>query len=424
MALEAIRNGAERCTRCAYCKWIPFDLMKSWRFSKGCPGIEYGKFHSYSAGGKLVTAFSLMEGRSTVTEPVMKSVYTCTMCGLCDVSCKICRYDMEPITDLRELRASLVEMGHELPQLKAVLAAARQEHNMLGRPHGERGNWASELKVKDLTKEKAEYVYHAGCRYSFDGDLGHVARTGLRILQKAGIDVGIMGAEEGCCGGRAFDMGYRKSLEVCSDANLKAWKAAGVKTVVTPCACCYFAFKRLYPQHAGSDIKVLHIVECLDQLIKSGQLKFTKPVSMKVTYHDPCHLGRQGEEYVPWSGKEKKIFGQAVCYDPPRPRYSGAFGVYEPPRDVLKAIPGVELVEMERIKEAAWCCGGGGGAMEAYPDFANATANERLEEAASTGADAIVTACSWCERQFLDAGSKSGSQLKVLDVLDLVEQAI
>ena len=106
---------------------------------------------------------------------------------------------------------------------------------------------------------------------------------------------------------------------------------------------------------------------------------------MKVTYHDPCHLGRQGEPYVPWNGKEKKIFGQAVVYDPPRPRYNGAFGIYDPPRNVLRAIPGLELVEMERNREAAWCCGAGGGAREAYPEFTSWTASERLEEAASPG---------------------------------------
>ncbi len=132
------------------------------------------------------------------------------------------------------------------------------------------------------------------------------------------------------------------------------------------------------------------MVEFLDELDPRRQVEF-KPVPMKVTYHDPCHLGRQGETYVPWNGKEKKIFGQAVVYDPPRPRYNGAFGVYEPPRNVLQAIPGVELVEMERNQEAAWCCGAGGGAREAYPEFSRWTANERLEEAEATGAEAIVT---------------------------------
>ena len=145
---------------------------------------------------------------------------------------------------------------------------------------------------------------------------------------------------------------------------------------------------------------------------------------MKITYHDPCHLGRQGEPYVPWKGKERKIFGQAVVYDPPRPRYNGAKGVYEPPRNVLKAIPGLELVEMERIKEASWCCGAGGGVRDAYPEFSSWTAGERIEEAMSTGAEAIVSACPWCERNFMDVVNATGGTMKVFDVMDLVQQAI
>jgi len=424
MPLEDLRLDAMRCTRCAYCKWIPFDLVKSWRFSKGCPSIEYGKFHSYSAGGRLITALSLLEGRSTVTEKVIDTVFKCTLCGQCDVSCKMCRYDLEPLADMRELRSTLVQDGHELLQLKPVLEGLRTEFNMLGQSKKLRGNWIADLQIKDLTKEKAKIVFHAGCRYSFDGELGHVARTAVKILQKADVDFGIMGKQENCCGGHAYDMGYRQDFRTRADFNLRAWSEAGVDTVITPCSDCYFAFKRLYTAEAGSTIKVIHMVEFVDRLIKAGQLKLTKPVPMTVTYHDPCHLGRQGETYVPWAGVEKKIFGQAVCYEPPRPRYNGAFGIYEPPRDVLKAIPGLELVEMERIKEAGWCCGAGGGASQAYPEFSRWTATERIEEAKSTGAEAIVSACPWCERNFLDATSGNGTNMKVLDIMELVEQAL
>ena len=115
--------------------------------------------------------------------------------------------------------------------------------------------------------------------------------------------------------------------------------------------------------------EVLHTLELAARLIKDGRLELTKPVPLTVTYHDPCHLGRQGEPYVPWEGVEKKIYGQAVVYDPPRPRYNGAQGIYQAPRDVLAAIPGVELVEMERNREAAWCCGAGGACREAFPEY-------------------------------------------------------
>jgi len=165
-------------------------------------------------------------------------------------------------------------------------------------------------------------------------------------------------------------------------------------------------------------------VEFIDRLIKEGKIKFTKTIPMTVTYHDPCHLGRQGEPYVPWKGIEKKIRKQVIVYEPRRPRYNGAWGVYDPPRDVLKSIPGVELVEMERIREYAWCCGAGAGVREAYADFSSWTATERIEEASRTGAEAIVSACPWCERNFIDAAALRGDGIKVFDVVDLVNQAM
>jgi len=193
--------------------------------------------------------------------------------------------------------------------------------------------------------------------------------------------------------------------------------------VVTSCADCYHAFKRLYPS-LGFKLKVVHTVEFINRLIREGKIKLTKAVPLKVTYHDPCHLGRQGEPYVPWNGVEKKIRGQLVVHEPRKPRYNGANGVYVPPREVLKSIPGLELVEMERIREFAWCCGAGGGVREAYPEFSSWVAKERIEEAKSTGAQAIVTACPWCERSLIDAVSIDGQKMKVYDIVELVQQAI
>lgn len=423
MALEDYRADMLRCSRCSYCKWIPFDQVKSWRFSKGCPSIEYNKFQPYSAAGRLVTGLSLMDGRCDVSERVIDITFKCQLCGSCDVACKVCRYDMEPLLALHELRFKLVEEGHIPPQHSSILEGFRKENNMLMKPREQRGKWAEGLKVKDISKEKAEVVFHAGCRYSYDKDLIQVNKISTTILQQAGMDFGIMGKGESCCGGRAFHMGYRTDFAKAAKHHIKTWTQAGVKTVVTPCADCYHTFKRLYPE-VGSQIEVLHMVEFVDRLTKEGKMRFTKAVPLKVTYHDPCHLGRLGEPYVPWKGNEKKIFGQVVVFEPPRPRYNGARGVYEPPRDVLKAIPGLQLVEMERIKEASWCCGAGGGVRDSYPEFSSWTAEERVEEAKSTGAEAIVTACPWCERNFIDAIKGIGAKMKVFDVMELVNQAI
>jgi Fe-S oxidoreductase len=218
-------------------------------------------------------------------------------------------------------------------------------------------------------------------------------------------------------------LGYRDEFSKCFDNNVAAWKKAGVKTIVTSCADCYHAFKRLYTAQ-GAQFEVLHTVEYLDKLLKEGKLKLTKKLPLKVTYHDPCKLGRQGEPYIPWSGKEKKLQNQIVAYEPRRPRYLGANGVYDAPRNVLKSIPGIELREMDRIREYSWCCGAGAGVKEAYPEFSNWTATERLEEAKMTGAEAIVSACGWCERNFQDAIIGNGEKMRVFDIAELVQQAL
>jgi len=423
LALEDYKADMERCSQCSYCKWIPFDQVKSWRFAKGCPSIGYSNFLSYSARGRFAVALSLLNKQSTYTERVVDIVYKCTTCGSCDVSDKICRYNLEPLEMIHELKFRLVEDGQILPQHTAIIEHLREENNMMMKPKAGRGDWAKGLDVKRIPGESAEVLFHAGCLFSYDEELQEKARTAVTLLKNAGVDIGIMGEEESCCGGRVYDMGYKEEFTRLAENTVKAWTEAGVKTVVTSCADGYHTFSRLYPR-LGAKFEVLHTVQYLDRLIKEGKIKFSKTVPMRVTYHDPCHLGRRGEPYVPWEGKEKRVRNQIVVYEPRRPRYNGAWGVYDPPRDVLKSIPGIELVEMERIKEYAWCCGAGGGTKETYPDFSSWTAAERIEEAKSTGAEAIVSACPWCERNFIDTINAAGDKMKVFDVTDLVKRAI
>ena len=151
-------------------------------------------------------------------------------------------------------------------------------------------------------------------------------------------------------------------------------------------------------------------------------MKPKKKLDITVTYHDPCYLGRLGEPWIQWKGKV--VIGEIRTFDPPKEYRRGLYGIYEPPRDILKSIPGLKLVEMERIKEYAWCCGAGGGVNETNPEFATWTATERIEEAESTGAAAIATACPWCEQIFVDTIKTKGSSLKVYDIVGLLEKAI
>lgn len=429
MALQDLKMNMEYCSRCSLCKWIPMLEIKSWRFAYDCPSISRYNLHAYSGGGRGIAALSLLGGRSSYTDELLDIIYKCQMCGNCDVMCHEAMELVEPLDTMRELRIKCVEDGQLIPAHTAVIDGLRKEDNMMLKLKADRGKWAEGLGVKDLTKQKAEVVYHAGCRYSFDEELWPIARGGLTLLKNAGVDVGIMGKEEACCGGRAYEIGYMGELTKYCEHTTEQFRTAGVKTVVTPCSDCYSTFKNLYPMVLGKateemGFEVLHITEYLDRLIKEGKLKPKKQVPLHVTYHDPCHLGRLGEPYTPWKGEWKKGAGQMVYTEPQKPIRHGVDGVYEPPRDIVKSIPGVMLTEMERIRHYSWCCGAGGGVKEAYPDFALWTANERIEEAKETGAEAIVTACPWCERNFKDAIAETGERLKVYDVVELLQEAI
>jgi Fe-S oxidoreductase len=330
--------------------------------------------------------------------------------------------DMEVLAPIQEFRNKCVEDGKTNPALDQTIAVLRKQESMVP-VTGKRGDWAAGLNLKDATKEKVDVFYHVGCLTSYDKNMQKLARSTAKILQKGGVNFGIAGDAETCCGGRAYQMGYKEDFLNQAKKNMALIKKAGIKTVVTSCADGYQAFKVLYDKFGmKGDLEVLHISECIDKLIADGRLKLEKKVDLSVTYHDPCRLGRLGEPWINWEGK--KIPGDRFVFDPPKVYRKGTNGVYEPPRRVLKNIPGLKLSEMTRIKEYSWCCGAGGGVGESNPEFAKWTALERIEEARSTGAEAIVTACPWCVRTFDEAAKASGSSMKVYDIVELVERAI
>jgi Fe-S oxidoreductase len=424
MALQDFRPMMERCSNCSGCKFIPFEKIKSLRFGENCPSIGYYNFMTYSARGRFQLSQSLLDGRAEVDDTVTEAIHSCTSCGFCDIGCKITRYNLDVLEHNIEQKAYAVEKGKILKGQKPVMDNLAKENSMIpGTKKTSRANWAKDLKMKDLSKEKAEVAFFAGCKYSYDAKLQKTAQSAVKLLLAAGVDLGYLGAADNCCAGRAHQMGFFKEFDKSAGNNIKAFKSAGVKTVVTPCSDCYYAFKREYAK-LGSDVKVLHIVEYIDQLIQKGKIKFKKSVPMTVTYHDPCHLGRLGEEYVPWEGKEKKIYNQIHTWEPKKPRYNGIYGIYDAPRNILNAIPGVKLVEMERIREYSWCCGAGGGCSESNPEFSAWTAGERIAEANETGAEAMVTACPWCKNNFVNAVDEDGNKIEVLDIIDLVQQAM
>jgi Fe-S oxidoreductase len=421
MGLDQYKGDMDMCCRCSACKFIPLQQVTGFDYVNVCPSISRFNFHSYSAGGRLNIGAAMLRDGFKYTDKLLDIVYNCQMCGACGVSCNYAM-DMEVIEPIQEFRIKCVEDGKTNPALDSVLAGLRKNGSMVPAT-GKRGEWAAGLKIKDATKEKVDVLYHVGCLTSYDKNMQKLAKATAKILQKAGVNFGIAGDSETCCGGRAYQMGYKEDFLIQAKKNMSLIQSAGVKTVVTACADGYQAFKVLYDKHGlKGDLQVLHISEFIDNLIQGGRLKLEKKVNLSVTYHDPCRLGRMGEPWIDWKGK--KIPGDRFVFDPPKTYRKGTNGIYEPPRRVLKSIPGLKLTEMTRIKEYSWCCGAGGGVAESNAEFAKWTATERIEEAGSTGAEAIVTACPWCEKAFNAAVPKNGSGMKVYDIVELVEQAI
>ena len=206
----------ERCSACSLCTFIPFDHVKSKRFSSCCPSISYHNFISYSARGRYQVARSLLRNQSQYTDQVIDIAYSCQTCGACDVSCKICRYNLEPLSMIHEWRARLVEDGQTLRPHTIAVDHIRKQSNMVLKPKKNRGDWSSGLGIKNAEESKVPVLFHAGCRYSYDKDLRQVARNAVTIMKKAGVDIGILDNEESCCGGRAYTMGYQDEFKSCA----------------------------------------------------------------------------------------------------------------------------------------------------------------------------------------------------------------
>ena len=322
--------------------------------------------------------------------------YRCTTCGACEMNCQRLQ-DKEPLKVTECLRAKLVEDGKgPMPAHEGLIKSINQYDNPWMQPRTKKASWAKGLPLKDASTEAVETLYFVGCTAALDRSLRNVPQNTARILLQAGVAVGIFSKNEICCGSPAARIGDRKTFIDLAKRNTALFAKRGIKEIVTSCAGCYRALKFDYPEVPDvpdTSYTVYHTVEYIDQLIKQGKLTFTKEIPLTLTWHDPCHLGRH-------------------C------------GVYEAPRNILRAIPGITLVEMERIKDQSWCCGGGGGARTAFIDFAVETGKKRVGEAVKSGAEGIVTCCPFCEQNISDALNQANSPLKLYDLTELVAQAL
>ncbi|NHI93292.1 MAG: (Fe-S)-binding protein [Candidatus Lokiarchaeota archaeon] len=420
-SLEKYRDIMERCIRCSLCKWVPQIQIKSQKYSAICPSIEEYNFHNYSGGGRLITALALLCEKIPYNDKLMEVVYACTECGGCDVSCKNLN-DLEPLEVIQELRELLVKKGYgPLPNQQKYVENSLEMHNPYGEDHKERTSWLP--KDTKLTPG-AELGYFTGCTSSYRRK--ELAEATARVFNKIGVEFNLLDPDEFCCGSPIYRVGEVDKAKQLMEENVKKIEKAGIKKLVTSCAGCYAMFKAEYPKVIGKELpfEVLHTSELLEILLNEGKMKFTKKVPMTVTYHDPCHLGRGSEPYPKWDGKMVEVMPLIKMPLPPKPKRQGTFGCYEPPRNVLMQIPGIQLIEMERNREYAYCCGAGGGVKAQFPEFAINTSKRRIEEAIATNAETLVSCCPFCKTNLQEGIVAKKSDLKFFDLIELVEKAL
>jgi len=396
----------DACTRCGECSnWCPaYDQDNREpltprgraRLFKDIISRQHGVFSADSMLGKLV-------GKKPVTTQEMidfaKDVYACSTCMQCHFVCPV---HIDTVELWERIRECIVDGGYgPLEKQKDLVLKTKNYDNPWGQPRSSRARWGKVAKKKkrikdepkDIAKSKSEILYFVGCTASYDNNIEEVGINTTNIFQHAGIDFGILGVKERCCGSVLLRMGDRPSFEALCKANIEQFNELGIKTLVTSCSGCMKTIREDYKKIGKLNFEVKHIVEYLVELIKSGKLQLKNPVNLTVTYHDPCHLGRHS-------------------------------GVFDAPRELLSLIPGVKLVEMERNRENSRCCGAGGGLKSGYPDMQNQISQKRVADALATGATELVSACPFCYQGLQIGIQAMNANIKMRDITELVCMAM
>lgn len=321
-----------------------------------------------------------------------EDIWTCATCGACVQNCP---RGVEIIDIMRAIRRAVVEFGiGGVPDsLRITFKNMSGTGNPLGEPRENRANWAKGLDVK-LYDTGTDVLYFSCCIPAYDPSVQHVARATAGVLKSAGVNFGILGEKESCCGESARKAGQESLFQNLAQSNIAAFSEAGVSKIVTTSPHCYHTFKNEYPE-LGGNFEVLHYTQYFAGLINEGKLNFTKEINKKVTYHDPCYLGRHN-------------------------------GIYDEPREILKSIPGLEFIEMADSRENSLCCGGGGGRIWMETKRGERFSDIRLEQAINTGADILAVACPYCLCNFEDSQRSMDLEnaIEVKDISELVQESI
>jgi Fe-S oxidoreductase len=371
---EIKANGGEAFTRCYQCGLC--DAV--------CP---WNRFIDFSMR-KIVR-----QATFGMTDIESEDIWRCTTCGSCPQQCPRDVGQIESGVSLRRLATEYGIFPNAVKPLRTVSASLSGAGNPLGEDRQTRADWGKELSVKPFA-EGMQVLYFSGCYLSYDPRLKKVARATAGILNKAGVDYGILGTKENCCGESIRKTGNEDLFKRLARENIKTFIDNGVKKIVVSSPHCYHTFKNEYPEFMVH-FEVVHISQFLCELMAQGRLPLSKAFDHKVTYHDPCYLGHHNT-------------------------------VYDDPRTVLTRVPGLELIEMPESRENSLCCGGGGGRIWMETVKGERFSDLRVAQAVETGAEVLATACPYCIANFEDSrlALKDEHALAIKDITEIVAEAI
>ncbi len=373
-----------RCFRCGYCKF-PTD----WSDVTNCPAYARFRLESYSAGGRLWLIRAWVNGELEWSEHLADIVYSCAACKNCVEKCPL-SFNEDIVNMVTAAKNEMVEMGLVPRGVKKFLNNVQLHGNPYGISAGRRTGWMEGKSYPAYQGQ--EFLYYVGCEGSFDTRAQSAARALGDVLTNSGVSFGVLGEKEVTDGNEVDLLGEDALFESVAEKNIRQFKKAGVNKIITLSPHSYNAMKNSYPRFHG-DFEVFHYTQILADLIKKKRVRGVSgpDEEEKITFHDPCFLGRWNQEY-------------------------------NAPRNILKSLPGLTLVEMPRNKKGAACCGGGNFYTDLLGGSEESPARIRAREAAATGAGILAVACPNCLTMLEDAVKVEGleNRIKVRDIAEIL----
>ncbi len=335
----------------------------------------------------------IRQGLLGLTEVETEDIWRCTTCGKCVLYCPRDVRQIDAVTSLRRLATEFEIYPNSVKPIHRISSNLANEGNPLDDVRSKRAEWAKDLDVPRF-EEEMSVLYFPGCYLCYDPRMKKVARSTVNILSKAGVDFGILAEQENCCGESIRKAGHEEVFKKLARENIKAFVDNGVRQIVVSSPHCYHTFKNEYPD-LGGVFEIKHMTQFLLELVEQGRLELNGDYGKRVTYHDPCYLGRHNS-------------------------------IYEQPRDLLSKISGVELVEMAEYGINSLCCGGGGGRIWMDTPRGERFSDIRVKQAADAEADVLVTACPYCITNFEESRLNLDLEdsLEIKDITEIIEQVI